>query len=238
MAKSKRINQILKVVFAKIFIKNPKKWYKYLRRVQHALNGTFQRSVRTTPYQLMFGVKLRSPEDLQIIELLEQAKEEELQSSRNELRQSATEALDKIQKENERNYNKKRQPATKYNIGDIVAIKRTQLGPGLKLAIKFLGPYKVTAGPFKAIGIDDNDRYEVQKIDIDDEQDDEGPNKTTTGADFMKPWRGFRDDLETSDDSNDEDEQSDENLEIADNTAEDALRMETRAQRARRINHE
>ncbi|KAH8245656.1 hypothetical protein KR038_010818 [Drosophila bunnanda] len=39
---------------------------------------------------------------------------------------------------------RKRRPAAKYKVGDLVAIKRTQLGGGLKLNPKFLGPYRVT----------------------------------------------------------------------------------------------
>ncbi|GIY15405.1 hypothetical protein CEXT_470861 [Caerostris extrusa] len=38
----------------------------------------------------------------------------------------------------------RREKASKYHIGDPVAIQRTQFGAGLKLRLKFLGPYKVT----------------------------------------------------------------------------------------------
>ena len=46
----------------------------------------------------MFGVKLSTLKDLQIIELLEQRKGEDLQFFRNESRQRLTEAIDKVQK--------------------------------------------------------------------------------------------------------------------------------------------
>ncbi|GFV96239.1 uncharacterized protein TNCV_1871991 [Trichonephila clavipes] len=58
--------------------------------------------------------------------------------------------------------------------GDLVAIQRTQLGAGLKLRPKFLGPYKVTK-------VNSKDRYEVEKVGQHD-----GPNSTTTSADLMK----------------------------------------------------
>lgn len=61
-------------------------------------------------------------------------------------------------------------------MGNLVAIRRTQLGPGLKLQKKFLGPYRVTK-------TNPNDRYKVEKI------DGEGPQKTTTAADSMKIWK-------------------------------------------------
>jgi len=42
-------------------------------------------------------------------------------------------------------YNLCRKEPTKYKLGDLVAIKRTQQGPGLKLRSKFIGPYKITS---------------------------------------------------------------------------------------------
>ncbi|GFX27825.1 endonuclease-reverse transcriptase [Trichonephila clavipes] len=44
---------------------------------------------------------------------------------------------------------KKRKKASLYEEGDLVAIRRTQFGTGLKLRPKFLGPYKVTKGNSK-----------------------------------------------------------------------------------------
>ena len=75
-----------------------------------------------------------------------------------------------------------------------MSIKRTQLGPGLKLSIKYLGSYRV-------IRCDPHDRYAVQGI-----GDGEGPQETTTAADYMKPWRGFRDDLEEDLESDEEED--------------------------------
>jgi Integrase core domain len=58
--------------------------------------------------------------------------------------------------------------------GDLVAIRRTQFGSGLKLSPKFLGPYEV-------VKVQGNDRYEVQKC-----GEHEGPAKTSSSADNMK----------------------------------------------------
>lgn len=98
------------------------------------------------------------------------------EEDREELRKEAKYQIQKVQEENKRSYNLKRKPSTKYKIGDIVAIKRTQLGPGLKLKPKFFGPYEVTK-------IKSNDTYEVQKMGI-----HEGPKNTSTCAEFMKWW--------------------------------------------------
>ncbi|XP_037297451.1 uncharacterized protein K02A2.6-like [Manduca sexta] len=65
----------------------------------------------------------------------------------------------------------------KYKEGDIVAIKRTQFGPGMKIKPKYLGPYRITK-------VKRFDRYDVEKVD----QSTEGPNKTSTAADLMKQW--------------------------------------------------
>lgn len=92
----------------------------------------------------------------------------------------------KLQEENRKVYNRNRKEAVKYKIGDLVAIQRTQQGGGLKLRGKFLGPYEVTK-------INRRDRYEVLKI-----GQHEGPNVTSTAADFMKPWSTAYDDEDTS----------------------------------------
>ena len=67
-------------------------------------------------------------------------------------------------------YNKKRKSSPVYDIGDIVAIQRTQFGTG------FFGPYKI-------INVKGHDRYDVQKLGHHD-----GPNLTSSASDYMKPW--------------------------------------------------
>ena len=189
-----RIHRVLKAVFTKYSTEQPRTWFKYVTRVQQAINGTHHRSISTSPFELLFGVKLKSPEDLEIIRLLDDAARDDFVNARSALRAAAIKQIDKVQQENRRDYNRNRKPATKYRLNDIVAIKRTQFGPGLKLAIKFLGPYKV-------IKLKKNDRYRVERI-----GDGEGPGVTTTGADLMKPWTGFADDLEPDDFSDEEDQ--------------------------------
>ncbi|XP_070518834.1 uncharacterized protein [Cardiocondyla obscurior] len=82
----------------------------------------------------------------------------------------------KIQAENKRTYNRNRKEAINYQIGDIVAVRRTQSGPGLKICPKFLGLYKV-------IGALRHARYIVEKV-----GNHEGPKRTSTAADYMKRW--------------------------------------------------
>lgn len=61
-------------------------------------------------------------------------------------------------------------------MGDFVAIKRTQLGPGQKFLPKFLAPYRV-------IKVMRHDRYVIEKV-----GDHEGPQQTSTSANNMKLW--------------------------------------------------
>lgn len=80
---------------------------------------------------------------------------------------------------------------TKYKVGDLIAIQRTQTEPGQKFYSKFLGPYEVTSALR-------NNRYLVQKS-----GEHEGPNRTS--ADYMKLWPDHQD-LETDSDSDPEDD--------------------------------
>lgn len=93
------------------------------------------------------------------------------------MRENAKDQISRVQQENQRSFNRHRQPARSYAVGDIVAIKRTQFGAGLKLKRKFLGPYKITK-------IKPNDTYDVCR-----EGYHEGPKQTSTCAEYMKPWQ-------------------------------------------------
>ncbi|GFV99162.1 pro-Pol polyprotein [Trichonephila clavipes] len=127
-----------------------------------------------TPFQLLTGVKMRTKQDLEILKLLEEEIVETFTENREKIREEAKRNILKMQEENCRNFNKKRKKAYQYEIGDIVAIQRTQFGTGLKLRPKFFGPYEV-------IKVKPKDRYDVRKIGL-----HEGPNTTSTAADHMK----------------------------------------------------
>ena len=67
----------------------------------------------------------------------------EFEEDRDVMRSEAKENIVKLQEENCRTCNRKRKPEAQYEIDELVAIKRTQCGIGLKLKAKFLDPYKV-----------------------------------------------------------------------------------------------
>lgn len=141
-----------------------------------AVNGSVQRSIGMTPFRLTFGVEMRHAGFISIKKAIEKEYMELYGKQREDDRRVAKEQIAKIQAEQRKSFNKHRKATTVYRIGDLVAIKRTQFLPMDKLARKYLGPYCITKrrGP---------DRFDVWKV-----GDNEGPIKTSTGTDFMKPW--------------------------------------------------
>ncbi|KYM98118.1 hypothetical protein ALC62_11184 [Cyphomyrmex costatus] len=119
---------------------------------------------------------MRLRDDIELKEIIEKEKLYLFQEKRLELREKAKEAIAKIQLENRKTYNRKRKQASKYRIGELVAIKKTQITPGRKFCSKFLGPYEI-------IKILRGDRYVVAKI-----GEHEGPRTTSTSADHLKRW--------------------------------------------------
>ncbi|GFW71392.1 transposon Tf2-9 polyprotein [Trichonephila clavipes] len=156
-------------------IEDPTKWFKHVDSLQRVLNSVPSRSTKYSPFELLIGIKMKNPEDVIIINLLEES-QEQLFQHRDNLRREAKQNILKIQEENRRTYNRKRKEAHLYKKGDLVAIMRTQFGNKLKLRIKYFGPYQVTK-------VKPHDQYDMAKI-----GDHEGPNVTSVSADQMKPW--------------------------------------------------
>ncbi|GFS99478.1 hypothetical protein TNCV_4534471 [Trichonephila clavipes] len=53
------------------------------------LNSTFQRSIKRTPFELLFGSKMKSCQDIEIVELLNDEITAQFQEQRDALRQDA-----------------------------------------------------------------------------------------------------------------------------------------------------
>ncbi|GFW02873.1 transposon Tf2-6 polyprotein [Trichonephila clavipes] len=169
-------NSTIISVLSKLSVDDPVKLYSHVPHLQEILNSTFQRSIKMTPFEILFGTKMKSCQDIEIVELLNDEITAQFQEQRDALRQDAKKQIYKVQDENHRTYNLRRRQAHKFQLHDLVAIKRTQFGPGLKLKQKYLGPFKVTK-------LKHNDTYDVEKCDFVD-----GPSKTSTCAEFMKLW--------------------------------------------------
>ncbi|GFW22486.1 transposon Tf2-6 polyprotein [Trichonephila clavipes] len=169
-----RIHRTLIPVLTKLSIDDPTKWYKFVDQLQRIRNSTSNRSTKLSPFELLTGVTMRNKEDLYLRNLLMEKMVEELQEQRNQLRQDAKRNIQKIQAENKRTYDRKRKKAPRYQKGDLVAIQRTQFRSGLKLRLKFLGPYKI-------IEVKIRDRYNLERV-----GNHEGPKLTSSSPDLMK----------------------------------------------------
>ncbi|KMQ83427.1 blastopia polyprotein [Lasius niger] len=176
----------------------PEEWYKHVDIVQQYINSSYSRAIKTTPFELLIGkavFKRRSAVSRKNRSGIDRAFKQE----RCELRDEAMKNIKQIQESNRKTYNRRHKAATKYKVGDLVAIQRTQTKPGQKFYPKFLGPYEVTALR--------NNRYLVQKS-----GEHEGPNRTSTSADYIKLWPDHQD-LETDSDSDPEEDVAHESIE-------------------------
>ncbi|GFU31762.1 hypothetical protein TNCV_1176311 [Trichonephila clavipes] len=171
-----RINRTIIPVLSKMSEDDPTKWFKHVPSLQEVLNSTFQRSINTTPFELLFGTQINNKTDLRIQQLIDEQLQLEFNENRELLRKAAKTQILKVQNENKKSYNLRRKSPYLYSVKDLVAIKKTQQGPGQKLCNKFIGPYKMTQ-------VKPNDTYNVEKCGNFD-----GPTKTSTCAEYLKPW--------------------------------------------------
>ena len=181
-----RLNRTIISVLTKLSTNDPSKWYQHVDRLQQVLNSTYQRTINMTPFELLFGIKMRFGVDAQLKEVIEAEFQSCFQDERDKVRERAEEQITKVQEENRRTYNLRRRTPTKYKLGDLVAIKRTQLGPGRKLKAKFYGPYVIEK-------VKSNDTYDVKSVGL-----HEGPQVTSSCAEYMKPY--LEKDLSEADD--------------------------------------
>ncbi|GFT54958.1 hypothetical protein TNCV_4492621 [Trichonephila clavipes] len=59
-----RINRTIIPVLSKMSEDDPTKWFKHVPSLQEVLNSTFQRSINTTPFELLFGTQINNKTDL------------------------------------------------------------------------------------------------------------------------------------------------------------------------------
>lgn len=100
-----RIHRIVIPVLTKLSLDDPTKWYKHLDKVQRALNSTYQRSVATTPFEVLIGVRMRNKEDIAVKEAVEKEYIEQVTKNREELRKECKAQILKVQEENRKGYN-------------------------------------------------------------------------------------------------------------------------------------
>ncbi|XP_036346770.1 uncharacterized protein LOC118756086 [Rhagoletis pomonella] len=169
-----RMHKIVVPMISKLCQEKPSQWYRHVKRVQQYINSTPPRSTKFAPFRIQTGMEMRIPNMPDLQQLLARVAVEELDEDREAVRKAAQENIARIQSENRKTFNSKRKQEEQYEVGELVAIKRTQFGSGLRLQPKFLGPYQVTEKL-------NHCRYEVQNVD-----DHEGPAYTTTVAEYLK----------------------------------------------------
>ncbi|GFS89255.1 transposon Tf2-8 polyprotein [Trichonephila clavipes] len=74
---------------------DPTKWFKHVPSLQEVLNSTLQRSINTTPFELLFGTQINNKTDLRIQQLID----EQLQLEFNENRELLQDNKDRRDKE-------------------------------------------------------------------------------------------------------------------------------------------
>ncbi|GFX06990.1 transposon Ty3-I Gag-Pol polyprotein [Trichonephila clavipes] len=93
-------NSTIIAVLSKLSVEDPEKWYSHVPHLQEILNSTFQRSIKMTPFELLFGTKMKSCQDIEIVELLNDVITAQFQEQRDALRQDAKRQIYKVQNEN------------------------------------------------------------------------------------------------------------------------------------------
>ena len=95
-----RINRSIIPILTKLTGDDPSKWYKHVEKLQYFLNSTYQRSVGTTPFQLLIGILMKCKEDLHLKELLDEELRRQFFEDRQEQREKAKTEIFKTQQEN------------------------------------------------------------------------------------------------------------------------------------------
>jgi len=91
-----RINRIIIPILTKLSHDHPDKWFKYVSRVQIAINSTYQRSVGASPFEILFGVKMRRKENPELLSLIEVESVVTFDEGRRELRKLAQENISRV----------------------------------------------------------------------------------------------------------------------------------------------
>ncbi|KFM78384.1 hypothetical protein X975_13790, partial [Stegodyphus mimosarum] len=99
---------ILIPVLTKLSLQDPEKWFKYVASVQRIINSTTSQATNFTPFELLFGIKMKNKEDIKIKKILEEEHYQSTLQEKERLRDEAKNNILKLQDENRRQYNKRR----------------------------------------------------------------------------------------------------------------------------------
>jgi len=98
-----------------------------------------------SPFELLIGVKMKTDEDLTMKEAIKHEMICYYEDIRKQLRENTRKHIQKVQQENKKRYNLRHKNSNKYLLNELMAIKRTQMGPDLKLKLcsRYLGSYRI-----------------------------------------------------------------------------------------------
>ena len=134
-----RKNRAILFGIAKLSTEHLKRWYKYDRKVHTAVNSHVHCSTNFTPFEVMFGMQIRSKSDDNLLQQLQEEIMVNFDKNRRKIREDVKQQIVKALQMYKKCYDKSRKADRKYKVGDLVAVKRTQFIEGYKLASEFYG---------------------------------------------------------------------------------------------------
>lgn len=190
---------LLDALTAKCLGQDERKWDLSVPDVQWGLNNTHNKGIGTTPAQALFGTSLTGTAESRIKAYLDN---EHIDHGRtvDEVRETINKHITDYQEKQKVAYNKRASIPPKFNVGDLVSVKREipSSGQSRKLVPKYQGPYRVTA----CLG---NDRYQVEDTPLTKKCNRK--YSAVVAVDKLKPWLSFsRANLDSSPSSSDEGE--------------------------------
>lgn len=177
-----RVNRVLKNMLGKLTEPlQHSDWTRHLKHVEYALNNTLQKSVGTTPSQLLFGVQQKGPDVDYLTEYLDDIDVNEVDRDLVRLREIASANIVKSQQYSQQWFEEHCKPAKSYQKGEFVVMRNVDTSVGNKKLIpKFRGPYEI----HKVLP---NDRYVVR--DIEDCQITQLPYDGIVEAKYLRLWK-------------------------------------------------
>ncbi|XP_055387616.1 uncharacterized protein K02A2.6-like [Condylostylus longicornis] len=91
-----RAHSIVIATLTKLALDNAEKWYNYVKPVQQMINSTYQRAIKTTPFQLLTGCKMKVQNEFKIMEIIEQESIKLFEDKRHEQREQAKKDIQNI----------------------------------------------------------------------------------------------------------------------------------------------
>lgn len=158
--------------------RDEKDWDINLARLQWSLNNTINKGIGKSPSEVVFGQRTIGDSEGILKGALEPA-EQMTDAEREEMRRTVQENIEDNQDRMKKTFDKHRVTTKNFNEGDLVMIPNhnPEKGKSKKLAIRFKGPFKISA-------VLDKDRYEVSSIDGHSNR----KYKNIFPVDQLKPW--------------------------------------------------